>query len=676
MKGGYPNMLDQIETTKKKIDYLEKHTYTNSDLGMHFYKGTYTFKVWSPLAKGVFLKIYKTGIIGEDTLLKKIPMIHKDNVWSLSLEEDLNGLFYTYEFNHGEYLTEAPDLYSKAVGLNGDRTAIIHLEDTNPNNWENDQHVMQKYITDAIIWEVHIEDFSSDGASGIRPEYQGKYLAFTEENTTLYESGDFPTGLDYLSQLGINYVHLLPVFDFDNDEEDKQYNWGYDPKNYNVPEGKYSTNPRDPKARIKELKQLIQSLHQKNIGVVMDVVYNHTYKTEDSWFQFTVPDYYYRQDEHGNFSNGSGVGNETASERTMMRKFMIDSILYWVEEYHVDGFRFDLMGVHDTETMNLIREHLDQHGYEHVILYGEPWAGGKLALNAPYKPADRNHVHDYSKRIALFNAEFRDSIKGDVFKERKGAFLQGANVERVSDFTNLDLVAAIMANTQMDAGEYHIPEHKVWARTPTEVINYSSAHDNLTLYDKLISSTESPTTQMRHEEIVEMNKISAAILFTSQGGVFFQAGEEFARTKYGNPNSYNASIAINHLDWSRANDYQDLVNYYKNMIAIRKAYAPLRDATKKTANMIYFKYLPENLIAYLIPNLIDDHSPWENLLVIANTSTQPHTIDLPKDKDEKAQRWKILANNKTADPSGIGYIFGPSIILGPREVYVLAIERN
>src|SRR5699024_5102909 len=481
-------MLDQIETIKRKIEYLEDHTYINSDLGMHFYQGIYTFKVWSPLAKSVSLKLYRTGIIGEDTLIKKLPMIHQDNVWSLSLEEDLNGLFYTYEFNHGDYITEAPDLYSKAVGLNGNRTAIIHLEDTNPKDWENDQHVMQKHITDAIIWEAHIEDFSSDGASGIHPEYQGKYLAFTEEGTTLYEAGEFPTGINYLSQLGINYVHLLPVFDFENDEEDKQYNWGYNPKNYNVPEGKYSTNPRDPKARIKELKQLIQSLHKNNIGVVMDVVYNHTYKTEKSWFQLTVPDYYYRQDAQGNFSNGSGVGNETASERTMMRKFMIDSILYWVEEYHVDGFRFDLMGVHDTETMNLIRDNLDQRGYEHIILYGEPWAGGEIALKEPYKPADRNHVHDYSKRIALFNAEFRDAIKGDVFTDYNGAFLQGANVERGSDFTNIDLVAAIMANTQMDAGEYNIPEYKVWARTPTEIINYSSAHDNLTLYDKLVSS--------------------------------------------------------------------------------------------------------------------------------------------------------------------------------------------
>lgn len=669
-------MLEQLQTPKNKIDYLERHTYTNSDLGMSFNQGVYTFKVWSPLARNVSLNLYRTGILNEETLIKKVPMTSQDNVWTLSLEENLDGLFYTYEFDHEKVVTEAPDLYSKAVGLNGDRTAIIHLEETNPEGWENDQQVMQENITDAVIYEMHVEDFSGDGASGISPEHQGKYLAFTEEETTLYNAGTFPTGIHYLAQLGINYVHLLPVFDFENNEEGSQYNWGYDPKNYNVPEGKYATNPRDPKVRIKEFKQMVQSLHKHKIGVVMDVVYNHTYKTEDSWFQFTVPDYYYRQDVHGNFSNGSGVGNETASERTMMRKYMIDSILYWVEEYHIDGFRFDLMGVHDTETMNLIRENLDQRGYEQVILYGEPWSGGQLALEEPYKPADRYNVHDFSERIALFNAEFRDSIKGDVFVEYHGAFLQGANVERVSDFSNIDLIAAIMANTQMDAGEYHLPEHKAWARTPTEVINYSSAHDNLSLYDKLVLSTDSPTTQMRHEEIIERNKINAAILFTSQGGIFFQAGEEFARTKYGNPNSYNASLAINRLDWARAKEYQDLVNYYKNMIAIRKVYSPLRDASKQTAAMIYFKYLPENLLAYSIPNVYDQHGPWKCLFVVANTSNQPYMVDLPKDENEDTQKWTILANNKEASIEGLGYISGSSIILNPREVYVLVTDND
>lgn len=676
MKGKVMLMLDYMETIINKITKLESLAYTENDLGLTIKNDTYTFKVWSPLAKEVYLNIYDTGILNDDTLLNRIPMELINNAWTVEISENLDGLFYTYSFNHEGDITEAPDLYSKAVGLNGDRTAIIHLEETDPEGWENDQHVMQDHITDAMIWEVHVEDFSSDPSSGIDPQYQGKYLGFTQEDTTLYNAGEFPTGINYLSQLGVNYVHLLPIYDFVNDEEDKHYyNWGYDPKNYMAPEGKYSSDPSDPKARIRELKQLIQSLHKHNIGVVMDVVYNHTYHTEDSWFQFTVPDYYYRQDYHGNFSNGSGVGNETASERTMMRKYMIDSLIYWAEEYHIDGFRFDLMGVHDTETMNEIRKALDERGYENIILYGEPWAGGDLSMPEPYKPADRNHVHDYSKRIALFNAEFRDAIKGHVFLDYDAAFLQGANNEHSSSFKNEDLIAAIMANTQRDAGEYHIPEYKSWARTPTEVINYSSAHDNHTLYDKLVLSTDVPTHYGRHENLILMNKINAALLFTSQGGIFIHAGEEYARTKHGDPNTYNAPIAINRIDWKRAKENEDLVEYYRGMMAIRQAYSPLRDHTTKTANMMYFKHLPENIIWYSIPNVIDNESKWDNLLVVANTGHYPISLELPKDSDGQLQNWLILANNQRADVNGIGSIRGDSIILNPRDVYVLAIER-
>lgn len=669
-------MLDSMETLIKKIDELETHTYPGNDLGLTFVDGTYTFKVWSPLAKEVFLNIYKTGNIKESSLVKQIPMTLLDNVWVVEMTEDLEGFFYTYRFKHPASETEAPDLYSKAVGINGDRTAIIHLDETDPEGWEQDEHVTQKSITDAMIWEVHVEDFSSDAASGIHPDYQGKYLGFTEENTTLYDAGTFPTGLNYLNQLGVNYVHLLPIYDFANDEEDQEtYNWGYNPKNYMVPEGKYASDPHDPKTRIKELKQLIQSLHKKDIGVVMDVVYNHTYYTEDSWFQWTVPDYYYRQDENGNFSNGSGVGNEIASECTMMRKYMIDSLLYWIEEYHIDGFRFDLMGVHDTETMNEIRQAFDAHGYEDVIIYGEPWAGGELALPEPYKPADRNHVHDYSEDIALFNAEFREAIKGHVFLAHDAAFLQGANNEETSHFKNIDLIAAIMANTQMDAGEYHLPEYKTWARLPKEVVNYSSAHDNLTLYDKLVLSTEGPDHYERQSHLIAMNKINAVILFTAQGGIFIQAGEEFARTKYGNPNTYNASIAVNHLDWSRAKDNRDLMDYYREMIEIRKSYPPLRDETKRTANMIYFKRTPENVLAYLIPNVIEADSKWDSMVIAANTGKQPQSFTLPPDPDNNHQEWTILANIHEANAEGLGTIRGQSIILNPREVYILAIER-
>lgn len=670
-------MLDQIGTILRHVDELEQRAYLKNDLGMTFEQGAYTFKVWSPNADQVFLNLYKTGNIEEDSLMNKLEMTYSDDhVWEISLTEDLEGLFYTYHFDHQDQSTEVPDLYSKAVGLNGDRTAIIHLEDTNPENWENDTYRMKKHITDAIIWEGHVEDFTADEHSGISPENRGKYLGFTEENTTLNGAGDFPTGLNYLEKLGINYVHLLPVYDFVNDERDEDYyNWGYDPKNYMVPEGKYSSDPSNPVARIKEMKQMIQSLHDKNIGVVMDVVFNHTYHTEDSWFQHTVPYYYYRFDDYGNFSNGSGVGNETASERKMMRKYIIDAILYWTEEFHFDGFRFDLMGVHDTETMNAIREALDENGFEDVILYGEPWAGGELALKYPYKPADRNHVHDYSERIALFNAEFRDAIKGHVFLDYDAAFLQGANDEHMSSFKNEDLIAAIMANTQPDGGEYHLPHYKTWARVPTEVVNYSSAHDNFTLYDKLVHSTDRPISYERQEDLIAMNKINAALLMTAQGGIFIHAGEEFARTKFGDPNTYNAPIKINKLDWTRAAENKDLVDYYRGMIAIRKAYAPFRDFTTHTTDMMYFYRTPQNVLMYNVPNVIDNISEWESITVIVNTSPYSQTVNLPLGEYEEAQKWTILADIEQANPKGIDAYEGKTMTLEPQELYILGLER-
>lgn len=667
-------MMNQFDTLEERIKDLESKAYTNDDLGLSRNNGSYTFKVWSPHAKSVYLNVYKTGNIEDESMIIQLPMTLENNVWTLTTDNDMNDLFYSYEFNHWTYHTEAPDLYSKAVGINGDRTAIIDLKETNPEGWDQDRHVFQKHITDAVIWEVHVEDFSSDPASGIRPEYQGKYLGFTEGNTSLYDAGKFPTGLSYLDYLGINYVHLLPIYDFDNYEDDKVYNWGYDPKNYNVPEGKYSLDPSNPKSRITELKHLIQSLHNKDIGVVMDVVYNHTYKTADSFFQFTVADYYYRKDEYGNFSNGTGVGNETASERIMMRKFIIDSLIYWVEEYHIDGFRFDLMGVHDTETMNMIRKNLDDRGYEDIILYGEPWAGGRLALPEPYKPADQNHIHDFSKRIAIFNADFRDSIKGDVFTGTSGAFLQGVNSEHSSNFKTEELIGAILANTQTDAGEYQLPDYKAWARVPTEVINYSSAHDNYTLYDKLVLSTGQWKHNYPDDKIIALNKINAAILLSSQGGIFIHAGEEFARTKYGDPNSYNAPIAINRLDWTRANKYKEVVDFYRGMIKIREAFPPLRDHTRKTADNIYFMRSPENILAYSIPNLNGSESNWKEIFVAVNTSDKPESILLPG-HDGEIHKWKILANINEATPDGIGKIHSDSIIVGPQELYILALEK-
>lgn len=663
-------MNTNTKTIGQGIQYLEDHTYTGSDLGLTYSKQASTFKVWSPLAESVELNLYGTGDVTENSLLESISLELRDTVWQVTVHRDLKGLFYTYRFVHNGIQTEAPDLYSTAVGVNGDRTAIVDLIDTNPKGWEMDQQVMQPAITDAVIWETHVADFSTDPNSGISEKNQGKYLAFTEKESTLYSSGEVPTCMNHVRNLGANYIHLLPIFDFANEEQLEDYNWGYDPKNYMVPEGRYSTDPTNPIARIKECKQMIQSIHESNIGVVLDVVYNHTYETEHSWFQYTVPNYYYRQNADGSFADGSACGNETASERKMMRKYMVDSILYWAKEYHVDGFRFDLMGLHDVETMNTIRKSLDEAGFEDIILYGEPWNGGSVAIHEPNKPADKFHIQAFNDGIAVFNDEFRDAIKGSVFEEHKGGFLQGANGQEGSDYSNRDLIASIVANTEVNVGRFFLPEEKAWAQAPRQVITYGSSHDNLSLYDKLVLSMRLDRDFSRHERLIRINKIFAALLYTSQGALFMQAGEEFARTKYGDENSYQSSIAVNRLDWARIKENQDLVDYYKGMSAIRKAYPPLRDATKATADHIVFSQLPENVLTYTIPNIHDEDAEWKMMAVAVNTNSYPVDLDLRAELP-LPKEWTILANSEQAGLESLGKIKGNHLIINPKDVLVL-----
>lgn len=661
---------------QERIKFCESQTYSGNDLGLTIHNNHYQFKVWSPTAQKVTLNLYQSGDIKDSEIYQQYPMTREEQgIWSLSIGQNLEGLFYTYTFSHpinGYEEVEAPDLYSKAVGINGDRSAIIHWEDTHPDEWKNDSYVHVDTITDAIIWEVHVRDFSTDVKGGFSPEHQGKYLAFTEKNTSLFHANEFSTGLHYLKKLGVNMIHLLPIFDHENDELSNDYNWGYNPKNFMVPEGQYATNPVNPITRIREVKQMIQAIHSAGMGVVMDVAFNHTYQTERSWFQYTVPDYYYRQTEWGDFSNGSGVGNETASERTMMRKYMIDALLYWAKEYHIDGFRFDLMGLHDTETMNLIRQAFDQNGLEKTILYGEPWMGGASALSEGIH-ADKSHVSEFSERIAIFNDEFRDAIKGQVFNRRDGAFLQGGNHPNHTPFKDVDLMAAITANTVSKAGNISWDMQKAWARSPQEVVNYSSAHDNLTLYDKLVLAFGRDPNYERQEDIIARNKINAVVLMTSQGAIFMQAGEELGRTKFGNDNSYNAPLSINQIDWPRAKENKDLVDYYRGMIAIRKMYSPLRDATNLTAQSMIFINLPENALAYKILNVTDNQCPWKEMLVAVNTGTQPVLINLNEGARENQEpvEWTILATHKQAGTKSLGIIYGYEMIVNPLECYVL-----
>lgn len=652
---------------EERIPYLEDHAYTGNDLGLTYSKEKSLFKVWSPLAKQVYINIYETN--ESETPLYKRKMSLIDNCWTITFNEDLNGCFYTYSFIHDGDEVESADIYSKAVGLNGNRSAIISMNETDPDNWSNDSFDGVSSITEAIIWEVHTEDFSSSDRADFTPDYRGKYLAFTEDEVIVDSDKDQKAGVSYLTDLGINYVHLLPAFDFENDETSPAYNWGYDPKNFMTPEGKYATDPSDPKNRILEFKTLIAHLHKRNIGVILDVVFNHTFFTENSWLQLTVPDYYYRQDHYGNFTNGSGCGNETASERKMMRKYIIDTVLYWVEEYHIDGFRFDLMGLHDVNTMNTLRQTLNEKGYSNVLLYGEPWNAGSVAIYEPNKPADKFHVNDLADGIALFNDEYRDAIKGPVFDERAGGFLQGANGFETSSYSTNDLVASILANTQSDVGRFKLPDEKQWARNPAQVITYASAHDNLTLYDKLIKSTQDEPDYRRDEAAIQMNKINAALLFTSLGGIFFQAGEEWGRTKLGEENSFKSSITINQLNWAHAYENGDLLAYYKGMIAIRKAFAPLRDDTNKTGDAFTFSQLKENLLAYTIPNTVNE-SDWTMMAVIINTTSHAEEVTL-KSSYPLPKEWTIVANRHSAGLNPLGTIKGQRLIINPREVLIL-----
>lgn len=652
---------------EERIPYLEDRAYNGQDLGLTYTPDHSIFKVWSPLAQQAFLNIYENN--ESPTPRSKHEMHLIDNCWTLTLNEDLNGYFYTYSFIHEKSEVESADIYSKAVGINGNRSAIINLEETHPEHWTDDSFKGVSPITEAMIWEVHTEDFSSDDQASFSPDYRGKYLAFTEENVLVNEKEKHPAGLSYLKDLGVNYIHLLPAFDFENDENSPAYNWGYDPKNFMVPEGKYSSDPADPKKRILEFKTMVSHLHRHNIGVILDVVFNHTFFTENAWFQLTVPDYYYRQDHFGDFTNGSGCGNETASERKMMRKYIIDTVLYWVEEYHIDGFRFDLMGLHDVNTMNSLRQTLNEKGYSHVLLYGEPWNAGSVAIFEPNKPADKFHVNDLADGIALFNDEFRDAIKGPVFDERAGGFLQGANGFETSSYSTSDLIASILANTQSDVGRFNLPEEKQWARNPAQVITYASAHDNLTLYDKLIKSTQDEPEYRRNELAIQLNKISAAILFTSLGGIFLQAGEEWGRTKSGDENSFKSSISINQLNWGHAYENRDLLEYYKGMITIRKAFEPLRDASNKTGDAVTFSQLKENLLAYTIPNTLND-SEWTMMAVIINTTPHPEEVAL-KSSYPLPDEWTIIANRHSAGLQSLGIIEGHQVIINPREVLIL-----
>ncbi len=615
---------------------LDKSAYSGNDLGASYSKKATTFKVWSPNAASVRVNIFEHGSDNEGdagSIMSRAMSLDKTTgVWSVTINGDLLNKYYTYSVTHGKTTKETADVYAKACGVNGQRSMVVDLSTTNPEGWKNDKHVLVQNQTDASVWEISVADFSSSESSGVSEANRGKYLAFTEEGTTVNGvQGASSTCVDYLKKLGVKYVQIMPFYDFGSVDESKnimdQYNWGYDPVNYNCPEGSYSTNPKKGEVRIKECKQMIQALHNAGIGVIMDVVYNHTY-TSDSWFQRTVPNYYYRMNNDGTFSNGSGCSNDTASEHLMFRKYMIDSVTYWASEYHIDGFRFDLMGLHDVTTMNSIRTALDNlyadGSGSQILMYGEAW---DMATNCDEGTvlASQKNLKQLSDRIGAFDDTIRDAIKGST-GGTDGAFVQEGS-------RRANLKTGIAGQSDTTTG---------WANVPSQCVTYASCHDNLCLYDKLVGSVYGADGKYRkrYEDLVAMNKLSAAIVITSQGIPFSLGGEEFCRSKDGDENSYASSRKENMLDWENVDLYSDVIEYYRGLYKIRDAFAAFSDSTAATANRLtYLSDVPKGVMGYTINNT--ESGKWSQMCVIFNGSDSAQNVTAKGD-------WVVLADNKTA----------------------------
>ena len=636
---------------------LDETTYDGDDLGAVWSPKSTTFKLWSPTASKVVVRLYEKGSAEEsdDGYFKDSAMQFDEStgIWSATISGNFKNKYYTYVVTNDGKDVEVVDIYAKAVGANGKRGMIVDLKSTDPDGWDKDSHILVENQTDASVWEVSVKDFSYAENSGVSKENRGKFLAFTEDGTVLNGiNGSSPTCVSYLKQLGVNYVQINPFYDFGSVDEtgsDEQYNWGYDPVNYNVPEGSYSTNPYDGNVRINECKQMIKALHDAGIGVIMDVVYNHTYTAEDSYFNQTVPYYYHRMNSDGTFSNGSGCSNDTASEHKMFRKFMIDSITYWASEYHIDGFRFDLMGLHDVDTMNAVRASLDKID-SRIIMYGEAW---DLQTNADPGTilATQNNMSYLDDRIGAFDDTIRDALKGNTF-----------------DSTDKGFLAAGKGIGNLTTGIAGQSEYG-WANQPTQTVSYSSCHDNFTLYDKLVGAIYTDGDyRKRYADIVEMTKLNSAAIFTSQGMTFFLAGEEFCRSKDGDENSYKSAVTENMIDWSSVDNFSDVVDYYKGMLQIRNKFNVLRDPTKNTANNINYFSRNDGVVGFTLNGLDGDNC--KNIAVILNGKTsQNASVEIKG--DNLPDQWVIIADSKTAGLRNLGQINDSKVDLPPSSAMIL-----
>ena len=606
--------------------------------------------------KQVEIHIYEDGQGGK--AIKTIKMkASGENRWEATVKGDLKGKFYTFDIGKGE----TPGVFAKAVGVNGMRGAIVDMAETNPQGWENDQRPVIQSPADLVIYEMHWRDFSIDASSGLKNK--GKFLALTE-----------PKAIEHLKSLGVNAVHILPSFDYASVDETKldtpQYNWGYDPKNYNVPEGSYSTDPYNPVTRIKEFKQMVQALHKAGIRVILDVVYNHTFNIDHSNFQLTYPDMYYRKTADGKYSDGSGCGNETASEKPLMREFMLESVKYWIDEYHIDGFRFDLMGVHDIETMQQIRAEVNKIDPS-IYIYGEGWSAGSCAY-----PVDKLAMKDNAQQlngIAAFSDDMRDALRGPFSDDHKGALLAGIPGEEES--LKFGIVGGI-AHPQVDMTKVNY-DKKPWTNNPTEQISYVSCHDDMCLVDRLKASIPSLTDKNipekeRTAELIRIDQLAQTAVFTSQGVPFILSGEEMLRDKKGVHNSYNSPDSINHLDWNNLQRYPQLFAYYKNLIQLRKNHPAFRLATGDKVRQ-HLAFLPavnskdvkqDCLVGFLLKDL-QGIDAWKTIVVIYNFNKEAKEMAIPEGN------YTIACCNGTIDEAGLGEVSGKEVLVDGQSALIL-----
>ena len=610
----------------------------------HFDEMTYSpretvFKLFAPVDAACYV------VVGKDSVKMKL---RKDSIWTATLKGDHKGEQYQFVVN-GQ---ASPGVFAKAVTVNGEKGVIMDMKDTDPEGWTNDRHVLRPY-QDNIVYELHHRDFS---IACEEAKYPGKFLALTE-----------PWAIDHLKSLGVNAIHILPSYDYGSVDETRldepQYNWGYDPVNYNVPEGGYSTDPYEPAVRIREFKQMVQALHQAGISVILDVVYNHTYDIEHSNFQRTYPDYYYRKNADGTYSNGSGCGNETASDKPFMRQFMIESVKHWINEYHIDGFRFDLMGCHDIETMNAIRKAVDEIDPT-IFIYGEGWSAGQCALPTEELGVKANITK--MPRIAAFSDEIRDALRGPFDDDAKAGWLgSGIRIFGSSDLAGFKEsmkfgIAGAIAHPQVDMSKVNYSKEP-WATEPTQMISYVSCHDDMCLFDRLKTSLPG----VSKDELIRLDLLAQTAVFTSQGVPFMLSGEELLRTKQGVHNSFESPDSINHLDWSNKEKYPQVFNYYKNLIAMRKNHQAFRlGSASLVRENLEFLDMPEKIVAYRVNGAAVNDS-WRNIIVILNASRADTEVNIPEGN------YTIVCCDGVINENGLGNLQGSKVIVDAQSALII-----